>query len=222
MIKALAIKELREVLGIAFLGLGTELFLVAAMINLAPFAQIASTLLARGTYVPFLNPNFFRLWCYVGAILAVALGFRQSAWENSRGVYQFLLHRPIRRRTIFLTKLGTGLTVFLLCTGMPILLYALWAATPGNDPSPFEWSMTIHCCQACLTTPLLYGTAFLSGLRPSRWFGTRLLPLLAMLPPVVLLIDVPWQWYLSLPVLLLLYVAVVSNICFVARTRDYA
>lgn len=223
MIKALAIKEMREVLGIAFLGMGAELFLVAGVIGLEPFAYAADTVLGRQFAIPFLNPNYFAFSCIIASVLALALGFRQSAAENVQGRYQFLLHRPIRREAIFLTKLGIGLAVFLVCTSVPILLYAFWAAIPGTHPSPFEWSMTEQTWQACVVVPLLYLGAFLCGLRPARWFGTRLLPLAPFCLPVILLtVQASWPWPLVLPALAVVYAALVSNICHVASTRDFS
>ena len=222
MIKALAIKELREHRGTAALGLAAELFLVAVVIGLEPFARIANIgTPGKDVWVPFLMPSYFALSCSIAALLAIALGFRQSAWENSRSVYQFLLHRPIRRETIFLTKLGTGLGIFLVCTGLPISLYAVWAAIPGTHPSPFEWSMAGRSWQAGLVVPLLYGGAFLSGLRQARWFGSRLFPLVGTLPPVIRLLTLQYPWYWGLALAALLYAALATNICFVARTRDY-
>jgi hypothetical protein len=70
--------------------------------------------------------------------------------------------------------------------------------------------------------PLLYLGAFLSGLRPARWFGTRLLPLVAAVVLLVLLDILPWWWSLGFPLAVLLYGLLVTNVCFVARVRDYA
>ena len=61
---------------------------------------------------------------FIGAALAITLGFRQSAWEPSQGTALYLLHLPLARRTIFLTKLATGIGLLLACTLLPILIYA--------------------------------------------------------------------------------------------------
>ena len=39
--------------------------------------------------------------------------------------------------------------------------------------------MTAWAWQLWLCMPLVYLGAFLSGIRPARWFGTRLMPLVA-------------------------------------------
>jgi hypothetical protein len=218
MIKALAIKELREILGIAAIGFGAQILFGGTAVGIPPFDTFAR----RETDVPFVDSTSYGFSCFLAGMLAVALGFRQAAWENSRGTYQFLLHRPIRRDKIFLTKLGTGLAVFLICTGVPILLRASWAAVPGTHPSPFYWSMTERYWQMCLVVPLVYAGSFLAGLRPGKWFGTRTFPLAGTGLLAAPLLVVGWPWLLGLPVLIVIYAVLVGNICFVGRMRDYS
>ena len=86
--------------------------------------------------------DFLTMYFFIGVALAIALGFRQSAWEPSQGTALYLLHLPLARRTIFLTKLLTGIGLLLVCTLLPILIYATWAAMPRTHPGPFEWTMT--------------------------------------------------------------------------------
>ena len=98
---------------------------------------------------------------------------------------------------IFLTKLSTGIGLLLVCTLLPILIYATWAALPGTHPGPFEWSMTGPAFQVWLLLPLAYLGAFASGIRPARWFGSRLLPLVSVgLPASVLAMLSPW-WLIA-------------------------
>jgi hypothetical protein len=100
-------------------------------------------------------------------------------------------------------------------------LYSWWAATPGHHPSPFAWSMATPAWVLTFLMPLLYLGAFLSGLRPARWFGTRLLPLAGSVGYVVLLDTLPW-WSFGFPLAVVLYGLLVANICYVARARDFA
>ena len=44
----------------------------------------------------------------------------------------FLMHRPMSRTAIILTKLLPGAGLLLACTRLPILIYAAWAATPAT------------------------------------------------------------------------------------------
>ena len=94
---------------------------------------------AEAPDVPFVEDNFLTMYLFIGVALAIALGFRQSAWEPSQGTALYLLHLPLARRTIFVTKLVTGIGLLLVCTLLPILIYATWAAMPGTHPGPFEW-----------------------------------------------------------------------------------
>jgi hypothetical protein len=218
MIKALAFKELRELLGLAAAGGGLCLLVAAMLMGLEPFA---SWLHLNRLGTPF-QERVFPPFIVVSGLLGIALGFRQSAWEAGRGTFQFLLHRPVRRDVIFLTKLATGAGVFLLCTGLPLLLYALWAAAPGRNAAPFEWSMTGFAWRLWFVMPLVYLGAFLSGLRPARWYGTRLLPLAACAMTAAGLIILPWWWQVGFPATLALDALLVVNICWVACERDYA
>jgi ABC-type transport system involved in multi-copper enzyme maturation permease subunit len=171
--------------------------------------------------VPFLQGNFLSILFFVGLALAITLGFRQSAWEASQGTAPVLLHLPLYRQTIFLTKLATGIAVLLLCTLLPILIYGMWAARPGTHPGPFEWSMTVPAFRIWLLMPLAYFGAFASGIRPARWFGSRLLPLVAFAVPGLYLYLLPHWWLIGFPLSSLLMALLVSDILWEAETRDF-
>lgn len=219
--KALAFKELREIFGITAVALGCYLALAVNAMGARVFDWVPG--MPSGTHeVPFVGGGFTTFFTLISVVFATALGFRQSAWESSRGTFLFLLHRPLRRETIFLAKLVIGVSVLLLCASLPIILYGAWAAVPGHHASPFEWSMTASTWRQTFLFPLLYLGAFLSGLRPARWFGTRLLPLVASLLFLILLCNMSWWWFAGLPLTLLLYLLLTANVCFVGGVRDYA
>ncbi len=218
---ALARKELREVFAITAAALGAYLALVVSLMGGKVFDWVPG--MPAGTEeVPFTGNGFVGLFILISAALAVALGFRQSAWESARGTYLFLLDRPLRRDTIFLTKLAVGAGVLLLAAALPIVAYGAWAVVPGHHPSPFAWSMTDAAWRVALLMPLPYLGAFLSGLRPARWFGTRLLPLAAAGGLALLLAELPWWWYVGLPLTALACGLLAANVCHVARVREYA
>lgn len=219
--RALAWKELREVFGITAIALAFYLSLAVNAMGARVFDWVPG-MPAGTTAVPFVGGSFTAFFTFISVVFAAALGFRQSAWESSRGTFLFLLHRPLRRETIFLVKLATGVGVLLFCASLPIVVYGAWAAVPGHHASPFEWSMTESIWRLTFLLPLLYLGAFLSGLRPARWFGTRLLPLVAALVFLILLDVMPWWWSVGLPLALVLYALLVSNVCFVGQARDYA
>jgi hypothetical protein len=218
--KALARKELRELLGITAAALGCYLALVVNLMGAMIFNWVPG--MPAGTReVPFTGIGFVGFFLLISIGFAAALGLRQSAVESARGTFLFLLHRPVRRAAIFLTKLATGTAVLVGCASVPIVAYGTWAAMPGHHPSPFEWSMTVPVWQMLVLLPLVYLGAFVSGLRPARWFGTRLLPLIATLGLFWLLSLLPWR-PLAVVLAVLLYGLLTAGICFVARTRDYA
>ena len=70
-----------------------------------------------------------------------------------------------------------------------------------------------------LLTPLVYLGAFSSGIRPARWIGSRLLPLIAVVAPAVFVDNT--SWLAGLPVLGLLSAAFISDILFEVPTRDF-
>jgi len=226
MVLAIVRKELRETRLFAALAIGLYLVylsaltakwspLVTAFLNWVPWTS------EEAADVPFVQDNFASILCFIGAALAIALGFRQSAWEPSQGTALYLLHLPLGRRTIFVTKLLTGIGLLLLCMLFPILIYGTWAAIPGTHPGPFEWSMAGHAIHAWLVMPLVYLGAFASGIRPGRWYGSRLLPLAAAAFCSLMLAFLPHWWLIAFPLLLLVAAVLVSDILWETSTRDF-
>jgi hypothetical protein len=220
MIKVLALKELREIAWLAALALVAYAALVGGLMGYAVFSMLPWY--PQGSNeIPFISPTFEFSFTMISGALAIALGFCQSAWESVRGTYVFLLHRPVPRPTIFLAKLGVGVILFLVCAAAPIFVYGWWCATPRNHPSPFLWSMTDQSWRYWLSLPTVYLGAFLSGLRPARWLGTRLLPLVGSLPLALLLGESSMNWTtLALTVGIVDTLFVVA-IVHAAKSRDY-
>ena len=114
MVLAIVRKELRETRLFAALALGLYLIYLSKLTgdgtpcstHLLGWLPGMSQRNARD--VPFVQGNFSSMLFFIGAALAIALGFRQSAWEPSQGTALYLLHLPLTRRAIFLTKLGRG------------------------------------------------------------------------------------------------------------------
>jgi ABC-type transport system involved in multi-copper enzyme maturation permease subunit len=110
---------------------------------------------------------------------AIGLAMQQTVPESNRQTWLFLLHRPLDRRVIPLAKWGAGMAVWCTLALVPFLLYLIWAAGEGHHASPFVWRHTYGWWQTIAGISLLYSGAFLSGLRPAKWLGTRLFPLFA-------------------------------------------
>jgi hypothetical protein len=146
----------------------------------------------------------------------------QTLGESVQGTWPLLLHRPVSRRWLMLSKIGIGLGYLLLCMGAPVFVYALWAATPGTHANPFEWWMTGPTVQAWGYLSVTYLAAFLCGLRPARWWVSRLFPAVFAVFLWLPIMALPWRsgpLWLAIAVLDALLVA---GILFVSRERDYA
>jgi ABC-type transport system involved in multi-copper enzyme maturation permease subunit len=226
MVLTIVRKELRETRAFAALALGfSVIYLGKQTGNWAPMLNLLVAWVPGMNRevpdVPFVQDNFVTVLFFIGAALAIALGFRQSAWEPSQGTVLYLFHLPLGRHTILGAKVLTGIALLLLCTLVPILIYAAWAAIPGTHPGPFEWSMTEPAFEIWVFLPLVYLGAFASGIRPGRWFGSRLLPLASVLVCLILLGPVPYWWLIAFPMLLVVAAVLVSDILWAADTRDF-
>ena len=123
---------------------------------------------------------------------------------------------------VLVAKLAVGGGLYLTCGAIAILSYAAWAAMPGKHASPFFWWMTADAWEAWGLIAIIYLGAFLAGIRPARWFGTRLLPMAAGGVLAALLIF-PMFWpLLGAAVFILIATWLVSLIYFTARTRDFS
>ncbi|MBL9124810.1 MAG: hypothetical protein JNG90_14325 [Planctomycetaceae bacterium] len=219
MIRAIVLKELRSLAPLAVLAGLIELYLVCILIGLPlPFFRRAEET------IPFVADPYCWWVLAVAGIFGAVAGLWQTLWESARGTYQFLLHRPLERHWLFAAKLATGALLTWLMAGVPLLLYALWAATPGTHAGPFEWSMSRWAWDAWLALPLFYLGGFLSGLRSARIFGSRLWPLAgtAVLFPIVVLLSLAWSPGLAPVVCGAAAAFTLGAIFWVARTRDFS
>ncbi len=233
MIRALAIKELREIGWIVAIALAVYMVAVAAVASTAVEGGLQSVpgldwvmykLFQLGLYrcLPFVHGDFEGAFVIISVVLALVLGFRQSAGEAQGDTFGFLLHRPLSRRTILLTKLTLGVGLLWAASATAILVLAWWAATPGSHPSPFEWSMTYPIWKMWSTIPVVYLGAFLSGLRQASWRGTRLVPLAAIALPALIASMMPMWWFFSLPLSALTAVLLAVSILWIGETRDFS
>lgn len=222
--KVVAYKELRETFWVAALALAAYGYVVGSCTGI-PF--IPEGFLGRLGYttfpgiIPFVTDDFLNGFILVSMGFAVGMGMRQSAGESRHGTWLFLLHRPVGQTKLIAWKLTLGVMICLGVMGLPILAYAWWAATPGTHPGPFEWSMTESAWQVWFSMTAAYLGAFLVGMRPAKWFGSRLLPLVGVWLLASLMQVIPWWWILGVLAILLLDTWLVVSILYVARTRDY-
>ena len=155
-------------------------------------------------------------------ILATALGFWQTLGEDFRRTWSYLLFRPVSRWHVIGLKLLVGLGVTLVSTGLPLLLYAWWALTPGTHASPFAWWMTADTWWLWLSAVPAYLTAFLCGLRETRWYATRLWPAVPLGGLYFVAIQVPGMFGPCISAGLGLTVALMASLWLTIDRRDYA
>jgi len=217
MIESLLWKEFRELLPLMVVALAAEAFLILGLARYWALSQTSSPQDSAPVW-PML---------YTTAILfSIAAGFWQSARENFASHYQFLLHRPLSRQAFFVAKVAVGASACLLVVGLPFLWFAWWIDRwfIANSQEPQLLTLT---WKAAAGLPLFYFGAFLSGLRPGRWYVSRFLPFLAAILLFITLNSVAltaysWMWLPTLiagPVLEFCFAAAILH---VARTRSYA
>jgi hypothetical protein len=229
MFRAMAMKELREIRGIVLVALILYgMITIAAIDPKSPinlFWLLSSDWQIYGS-APFIQDQFVGRYYFFAGVMAIALGLWQTFGESARGTYPFLLHRPASGRRLIGMKLIVGSAVYLICTVVPLGVYSLWAATPGVHASPFEWSMTVPSWVAWLAMTVLYYGAFLSGIRPGRWYRSRFLPLAAALSVVILVVTLASNLFEGMlwPCMMVLVVDIwmIATIFFAAQSRDYA
>ncbi|MEN0110631.1 MAG: hypothetical protein AAF805_07885 [Planctomycetota bacterium] len=212
--RAIVRKELRESAAIVAVGL---LFAGWMLLNLTG-AMLGPRF--RPSNIPFLSGQVTSLVLWVGAGVAIALGLKQTAWEKHNDTFRFLLHRPIARERLLAVKLLVGWLLTLLVTGSAVLVYALWAATPGSVDAPFRWSMTLPAWGQVASLSIVYLGAFASGIGPGRWFGTRLAPLVASAIAAMSANAAPQPW-LGWLLGVAAAAALLTAIWLHARTRDF-
>lgn len=226
MCKALVLKELRELLPLAAIAAAAYACILAHAFGV----YMVFWPVPDPPEIPFVTDSFVTQTTFVSLCLAVGLAMKQTLAESMSGTWLWLLHRPLARRQILAVKLAIGGAVYLVCSGLPVLLYACWAAWPRTHPSPFYWSMTKAAWEGWGIIGLMYLGSFLSALRPGRWMGTRLLPLAgtATLTGAVYAasdLSRSSSWLFTVGVWLLLAVLgalLVSVIQQVGRVRDFS
>ncbi len=219
MLKALMLKELRETAWIGLIGLLAHLAFVA---NCAGYAILPIWRTGNALEIPFLGGSFLVTFSFVSIALAVTLGLRQTVSESRGGAWLFLLHRPASLWRVLAAKLAVGGGLYLLCGLVAILSYAAWAAMPGKHASPFLWWMTANAWKVWGQIAILYLAAFLAGIRPGRWFGTRLLPLAAGGLLAILLTFALFWPLAGIAAILLVAACLIGLIHFTARNRDFS
>ena len=130
---------------------------------------------------------------FLVAGIASMLGLAMSMDDGLRGTWQFALFRPASRRAYIGVKLLVGGAMTLALSVFPVLVYSIWAARPGNVAAPFRLSLLQPAIEACGWSVVVFLGAFLSGIRPAKWWWSRLWPLATSVVLGILIWLVPWE-----------------------------
>jgi hypothetical protein len=130
----------------------------------------------------------------IAAVSAGALGFLQVVFESRGDQRAMLLHRPISRFRIFLSKAVAGVGLYLLALGIPLTGAVLWSAAPGHMDKPFHPAMALPWVADVLAGVVYYFAGMLTAQREARWYGSRGLPFAAALLCSFLVWALPEFW----------------------------
>ena len=161
-------KELRDALRWAPLGAGLLTMLLVYLFHNHNYYNRLST--------EIINITWFA--CAVFACLLSVATFWKDASGSGRA---FLIHRGLSPSRIFPIRVATGLVVYLVSMFLPLIGAAAYLSFIGPMRAP------VRPIQALPSVPVVfYGMAFyfagvLVSCRPSRWFGSKLLPLVTAL-----------------------------------------
>lgn len=116
---------------------------------------------------------------YSALICAFCFGFFQTFRERKIDRWAFMMHRPISLSSIFLAKSFAGILIVILSVGIPFFGWLFWMSIPGNLSAPFDWRLSLRGISDLTASLAFYFAGMLVALRPVRWWGTRIWPLLA-------------------------------------------
>jgi hypothetical protein len=139
----------------------------------------------------------------IAAAFGAGLGFLQVFFESQGDRRSLLLHRPLSRSQIFLSKALAGVALYLVAIGIPFACAVGLAATPGHIAEPFGWPMALPWLADSFTGIVYYFAGMLVAQREARWFGSRCLGLAAGLCCSIIVWTVS-DFYQALLVIVLL------------------
>ena len=175
--KTLIRKDLRENLKVALIGL-----LIFSLLLLQAYqtCMITLTNLLVGNssgqmndLQPLLATSLLAEAAFFCAIFGAALGWLQTRNEAHRGLWEFLIHRPVTRTEIFWGKTMAGLCLYAFGAGLPLAVLVSVVRTAGHVAAPFEWTMVLPSVSIFLTGIAYYFAGLLTGLRQARWYASR-------------------------------------------------
>ena len=164
-------KELRECFkwGLGLLAILSLAILVLRLVFNAHSSSYLSLFLHSPTYII--------LWGSL--IIAALLGYQQARREKVPDQNAFLIHRPVSIPSVFWGKTLAGLFIFIAPTSLSYCFVTVLEIYFPAEPYPFQWSILIPGLLILYWGIPAYFAGFLAGIRESKWYGSRLFPLLS-------------------------------------------
>src|SRR5262245_37601158 len=182
-ISALILKELRSLSRFIALAVLADAWLLNEMTG----SRFGGTRLVSGLVL--VRTDWLVSFGFLAAGIASVFGLAMSLDDGLRGTWPFALFRPVSRHAYFGVKLAVGGMLTLLLAALPVAGYSVWAV---QSETLWRWVLLQPAIEACGWSVVIFLGAFLSGIRPSKWWWSRLWPLGATLVMGL------WFWMASL------------------------
>ncbi len=122
---------------------------------------------------------------YGASVFAIGLGVMQSFADLRTASRSFLFHRSVSISTIFFSKLISGAIIYFIAVGLPLLVVAFWFHTQGIDYLPVRPLQVFPAAVVALACFGFHPAAMFMLARSGKWFGTKLLPLVYVIPLIL-------------------------------------
>ncbi len=154
----------------------------------------------------------------VAALGGGLLGAVQILPELRRDQWAFLLHRPASASSLFAGKAVAGVLMLFTIISIPeTMVFYLLRFRQGLEIVSF-WYLAISIGIAFVIALIVYFSAVIAALRPTRVFGSRLLSLATAILIVVVLFVIPTYWQaLLFAVVCLVVLVLAARGCFEAK-----
>lgn len=116
----------------------------------------------------------FDMTAFLLPLVGLMIGLAQVLMESRGDKWGFLTHRPVPRSTLFWGKVVAGVSLYLVATGLPLIVAVTWLVMPGHVPVPFDAHLSLPAIADSLCGLAYYFAGLLIGMRDARWHGSRL------------------------------------------------
>ena len=140
------------------------------------------------------SSTFLLVTSFGCSVIGAALGIVQILPELRRDQWAALLHRPVSRGVIFFGKVAAGLLLYFAATLLPFLASVIYVAMPGQFSAPLVPGLMLPAFSDVFLGPVFYFAAILLCLHRGRWFGSRGLLGLSVLPVFLLHLSTGWPF----------------------------